>query len=207
METNRHVLFFVSSLPVPLLSFFLVLLHPMSTAADSYGVDFIRSSCVVTLYPDLCYSSLSHYANAVQQDPAHLARLAIGVSLAKARGMASYVSNLSRSAESGADPRAAAALHDCHSTFGDAVDQMRGSLKQMRQLGAAGSGYESLRFQISNVQTWMSAALTNEDTCADGFGQVAAGPLKSAICERVAKVRKFTSNALALVDSYAATVG
>ncbi|GAB4840431.1 hypothetical protein Ancab_021198 [Ancistrocladus abbreviatus] len=177
-----------------------------TAAPSSNAIHFIRSSCSNTLYPEICYTSLSRYANAVQQDPAQLARIAIGVSLATARRMAIYVSKLSHNAEYGSDHRAAAALHDCFSTFGDAVDQMHGSLKQMRQLGSAGTNNEALRFQLSNVQTWMSAALTNEDTCTDGFEDVAEGPVKSDVCSRVAGVRELTSNALALVNSYAASL-
>lgn len=88
-------------------------------------------------------------------------------------------------------------MHDCFTNFGDAVDEIRGSLKQMGQLGAAGLGVDSFRFQ-------MSAALTDEDTCTDGFEDVADGSLKSDVCDRVTKVHKITSNALALVNSYVA---
>ncbi|KAM7526500.1 hypothetical protein LguiA_016402 [Lonicera macranthoides] len=114
-----------------------------------------------------------------------------------------YVSQLSRQAEYGASPRAASAIHDCFTVFGDAVDQIRGSLKQMRQLGAGSSSGESLWFQVSNVQTYMSAALTNEDTCTDGLEDVESGPLKADVYDRVVKVKEVTSNALALVNSYA----
>ncbi|XVE74666.1 hypothetical protein DITRI_Ditri12bG0035500 [Diplodiscus trichospermus] len=185
-------------------------LHPIltvsSAVSDPSNVavnarDFIRTSCSATLYPDLCYTFLSGYANTIQQDPARLARVAIGVSLSKARHLAVYVSNLSHEADYGADQRASAALHDCFSNMGDAVDEIRGSLKQMRQLVAPGS--ESFRFQMGNVQTWMSAALTDEDTCTDGFEDVAEGPMKTEVCERAEKVKKLTSNALALVNSYA----
>lgn len=62
----------------------------------------------------------------------------------------------------------------------------------MRQLGlepagsgSAGEEEELIRFQLSNVQTWMSAALTNEDTCSDGFDDVEDGPLKKEVCEMV----------------------
>ncbi|MBA0711449.1 hypothetical protein Golax_010633 [Gossypium laxum] len=140
------------------------------------STDFIRTSCYATLYPDICYTSLYGYANAIQQDPARLARAAISVSLSKARNMAVY-------------------------NMGDAVDEIRGSLKQMQRVVAPGS--ESFRFQMGNVQTWMSAALTDEETCTDGFEDVADGPMKTEVCKRAAKVKKFTSNALALVNSYA----
>ena len=180
-----------------------------TTIYDTYATteagstNFIRTSCGTTLYPDLCYSSLSRYANAIQQDPAQLARVAISVSLAKAHRMASYISNISREADYSINSRASSALQDCFDNLGDAVDEIRGSLKQMRQIGAASTGAESFRFQMSNVQTWMSAALTDEDTCTDGFEDVQDGPVKTDVCDRVSKVKKLTSNALALVNSYA----
>ncbi|XP_020220210.1 pectinesterase inhibitor 7 [Cajanus cajan] len=165
--------------------------------------DFIRTSCNTTLYPDVCYTSLSRYANAVQQNPAQLARVAIAVSLAKVHRAASHLSNLTRDADYAATARAALALRDCFSNLGDAADEIRGSLKQMRQIGAAGSGGASFLFQMSNVQTWMSAALTDEETCTEGFQDVADCPVKTDVCDRVSSVKKLTSNALALVNSYA----
>ncbi|XWS34464.1 hypothetical protein CRYUN_Cryun21dG0040700 [Craigia yunnanensis] len=192
------------------LTFLFFYLHPIPTLSsadydasttETNATDFIRTSCSATLYPDLCYTSLSGYSNAIQQDPASLARIAIGVSLSKARHLAAYVSNLSREADYGADPRASAALHDCFSNMDDAVEEIRGSLKQMRQV--VGPGSESFRFQMGNVQTWMSAALTDEETCTDGFEDVAEGAVKTEVCEKAGKVKKLTSNALALVNSYA----
>ncbi|KAI9082178.1 hypothetical protein K1719_035918 [Acacia pycnantha] len=208
MTTQRLLLLFLFSS-----TFFF--LHPSTAAGDSYApapaesspnsADFIRTSCGTTLYPDICYSSLSRYANAVQQNPGQLARVAISLSLSKAHRMASYISNLTRDADYEANSRATSALHDCFSNIGDAVDEIRGSLKQMRQIGAAGSGEESFRFQMSNVQTWMSAALTDEETCTDGFEDVTDNPVKADVCDKVTDLKKFTSNALALVNNYANT--
>ncbi|KAI8022421.1 hypothetical protein LOK49_LG03G00992 [Camellia lanceoleosa] len=187
----------------------LFLLQPISTVGFSSdpnnGTDFIRTSCGATLYPQLCYTSLSGYAKAVQQNPARLARVAIRVSLSNARVMVGYLSNVSSQADYGSEPRAPAALHDCVTVFGDAVDQISGSLKQMRELGYGGAG-GSVRFRLSNVQTWMSAALTNENTCTDGFEDVPDGAVKTGVCDRVVKVKEVTSIALALVNSYVSKV-
>ncbi|XP_059445858.1 21 kDa protein-like [Corylus avellana] len=212
IETKRRKRIMRTQRPQLLLSLIgatlLFHLQPIPAVGDpdptgsTNDIEFIRTSCGTTLYPDLCYTSLSRYANAIQQNPARLAKVAISVSLAKAQRMAAYVSNISSQADYGADPRAAGALHDCFTNFGDAVDEIRGSLKQMRQVGDTGAA--SFRFQMSNVQTWMSAALTDEDTCTDGFEDVSDGSVKTDVCDRVAKARKFTSNALALVNSYAA---
>jgi len=76
---------------------------------------------------------------------------------------------------------------------------MKGSMKQMRELVSTGS-LESFRFQMSNVQTWLSAALTDEETCTDGFKDIHDEPRKDDICARVDDVKKMTSNALALVN-------
>ncbi|KAE9597555.1 hypothetical protein Lal_00029918 [Lupinus albus] len=178
-------------------------LHSTASDDDGGSTDFIRRSCNTTLYPDVCFTSLSRYANAVQQNPGHLARVAISVTLSKVHRVASYVSNLTREADYSGDSRAASAIHDCFTNLGDAVDEIHGSLKQMRQIGAAGSGAGSFLFQMSNVQTWMSSALTDQETCTDGFEDVEDGTVKTQVCDRVSNVKKFTSNALALVNSYA----
>ncbi|KAK4776488.1 hypothetical protein SAY86_005176 [Trapa natans] len=162
--------------------------------------EYIRSSCASTLYPDVCYSSLSRYAGEVQNDPNRLARVAISVSLLRARVMAAYLSIMTGQAENGPEQLAAAALEDCVSNFDNAVEQIRGSLKQMRGLNP--SSPESFRFQMSNVQTWMSAALTDQETCTDGFEEVGDCPLKSDVNQRSTHVKQVTRNALALVNSF-----
>jgi pectinesterase inhibitor-like protein len=48
----------------------------------------------------------------------------------------------------------------------------------------------------------MSAALTNEDSCLDGF-QVAKGRVKAMVTGRVHYLSKLISNALALVNTFA----
>lgn len=182
--------------PSPLFQLAFLLLLLVFPGAEA--TDFIRTNCdTSTLYPALCYHSLAGYANAVQKDPALLARVAVGVSLSGAKHIAIYVANVSAQAD---DPRAASALHDCFSVLGDAVDQIRQSLKQMKRLGqlAAPTPTQELRYQLSNVQTWMSAALTNEDTCVDGFQDHV--PL--GVYHRTLKVKELTSNALALVNMF-----
>ncbi|KAL7589311.1 pectinesterase inhibitor 7 [Lactuca sativa] len=170
--------------------------------SDDIDTEFIRQSCESTRYPDTCFTSLSNYSSAVQHDSGRLARVAIHVALSNATHMANYVSNISRDAaeQNNNTTREFAAISDCSSLFEDAVDEIKKSRTEMKRLGLTG---ESVKFQLSNVQTWMSAALTNEDTCTDGFQKVDDGNMKADVCDRVAAVKKVTSNALALVNSYA----
>ncbi|KAM0019965.1 putative pectinesterase [Helianthus debilis subsp. tardiflorus] len=170
--------------------------HPFPP--PSYEPEYIRTSCSTTRYPETCFSTLSKYSGAVQHDPSLLATAAIHVALTNATRMAFYVSKVSRH-----NTTESAAIHDCASVFGDAVDEIYKSHKEMKRLGWTG---ESVRFQLSNVQTWMSAALTNEDTCTDGFEDVADSGVKTKVLDRVVAVKEVTSNALSLVNSYADTI-
>jgi pectinesterase inhibitor-like protein len=190
-----------------------VRLLPRPNTTTTNDLDFIRTSCNATLYPDVCFTSLSGYASAVQDSPARLAKLAIGVSLSQAKSTAAFLSKLSRSAakySGDGHQTASAVIRDCVSNVEDAVDEMRGSLRQLRDMNGRGGGtaarrsVETFRFQMSNVQTWMSAALTDEDTCTDGFEDMDEGGLiKTTVCDRLEEVKRLTSNALALVNTYA----
>ncbi|KAL2485009.1 Plant invertase/pectin methylesterase inhibitor superfamily protein [Abeliophyllum distichum] len=171
-----------------------------AAATTANATDFIRECCKTTLYCELCYNSLAGYSTSVQKNPVRLTSIAVNVSLTRAKRMEAYFFNISRQVElHAADPRAASALLDCCTLFDDAVHLIRDSLKQMGRLKGSG---EALRFQISNIQTWMSAALTNEDTCTDGFDDVPEGTMKTDVCDKVVIAKQMTSNALAFVNRY-----
>ncbi|TQD84197.1 hypothetical protein C1H46_030287 [Malus baccata] len=57
---------------------------------------------------------------------------------------------------------------------------------------------------MADLNTWLSAALTNGDTCLDGFEGQKGKPVK-LLQDRVLKVTYITSNALALVNKLATT--
>lgn len=164
--------------------------------------EFIRSNCQkISTYPDLCFNLLSRYAHQIHRDSANLASVAISVSLATTENMANYVSNIGRQADLGADQRAATAVEQCYSSFRDAMDSMHDSITEMRGLRSAGS-FESLRFKLNSVQTYMSSALTDEEDCLDVFEDVMDGKIKRHVSEKTQKLEHVTSVALALVNSY-----
>ncbi|KAK9106552.1 hypothetical protein Syun_022563 [Stephania yunnanensis] len=147
--------------------------------------------------------ALSSYANTIQLSPRQLTNLAVNLSLTEAKRADSYVRNISQDLDSRpgvAEPRVAEAMGDCVSCYGAAVEQIKKSLRQLKRLKA---GDVSFRFEMSNVKTWMSAALTYEGTCVDGFELVSGGALKADVTYRADKLKKFTSNALALVNRFA----
>ncbi|ESQ28134.1 hypothetical protein EUTSA_v10019136mg [Eutrema salsugineum] len=202
----------VTMIRLILLLLFSSLLPPILTVyPPPYdGSDFIRTSCYTTLYPDLCFSSLSSFANSIHNDSNRLARAAISLTLSNTLHLVSYLQNLSSHGcvDHGCGgrpnhPTDAVILKDCFENLKDAVHEMRGSMKQMKALVSTVS-VQSFRFQMSHVKTWLSAALTYEYTCTDGFEYFHDdGSIKDDVCTRVNEVKKLTSNALALVNLYA----
>ncbi|CAN7028412.1 hypothetical protein Bca4012_043303 [Brassica carinata] len=173
---------------------------PPRLNATTNDLDFIRTSCNATLYQDLCFNSLAGYASVVQDSPARLAKIATGVSLSKAKSTLAFLSKLSRSA---------AEVQDCVSYLDEAVGSIRDSLRTLRNMSrvaAAPSSEETFSSQVNDVQTWMSAALTYEDTCTDEYEEMdEAGEIKTTVYDRVNTLKRFTSNALALVNTYGNT--
>ncbi|XP_059625471.1 21 kDa protein-like [Cornus florida] len=92
-------------------------------------------------------------------------------------------------------------MGDCVELLSASVDQLRESLGEMNQIKEP--NFERM---MSDIKTWVSAGLTDNDTCMDGFAEKAMdGNLKTAVRGRVLKIAQLTSNALALalINTYA----
>ncbi|XP_020575661.1 pectinesterase inhibitor 9-like [Phalaenopsis equestris] len=188
--------------PLLILTLLLTALSPANSAASPDSTNFIRRSCSVTLYPQRCYSSLKLYAATVRQNPLTLAVIAANISLANIKEASFQGVALQRRNTK----RIASALHDCVDLLLTAADLTEQSAAEIQKLGpAAQAGGPSFAWEVSNAQTWMSAALTNEDTCIDGIDEVVGGggatAEVAAFRAKVARVEQYTSNALALLNA------
>lgn len=69
------------------------------------------------------------------------------------------------------------------------MDELRKSLEELQHLRP-----ETFRWQMSNAMTWVSAALTDGDTCLDG------GSVRLDVKRRVTDLAMVTSNALYMIN-------
>lgn len=100
-------------------------------------------------------------------------------------------------------PREVAAMRDCVEMLSDSVDELQKSISEMGNFKSS-----DFKMMISDVQTWVSAALTDESTCTDGFaGNELNGNLKTVVRGRIVNIAQLTSNALALINRYASVHG
>ncbi|KAL5569971.1 hypothetical protein UlMin_026546 [Ulmus minor] len=191
MESSSPKIFLTISL-LCLISYSYCIPIPKTTT------EFIRTSCRETIYPRLCISSLSSHASKFQTSPQLIAGTALNVTLSSAKSTSSMMLKLSLS--HGLKPKEIAAMKDCVEELSDSVDELRKSIGEMNELKRA----HDFKLMINDIQTWVSAALTDENTCTDGFqGKTMNGNLKIAVRNRIVNVAQLTSNALALINRYA----
>ena len=182
------------------ISLYLATTAKSASSGGGYDTSFIKSSCSSTTYPAVCVKTLSAYASAIQQSPRQLAHTALSVSLSKCQSTKTFVSKMTKM--KGLKSREYEAVKDCLEEMGDTVDRLSKSIHELKHIGQA-KGQDFL-WHMSNVETWVSAALTDENTCLDGFsGKALDGKVKASIKAQVVNVAQVTSNALALVNSYA----
>ncbi|CAK9173167.1 unnamed protein product, partial [Ilex paraguariensis] len=148
----------------------------------------------------LCVFSVCQVMQTLQQSQRQLAQAALSVSLARAQSTSAFVSRIAKT--TGLNPRVYQAVQDCIDNMAYSVDQLNQSVQELGYMGR-GNGQDFM-WHASNVQTWVSAALTDENTCVNGFADKAMdGNVKAAIKSRVISVAQVTSNALALVNRFA----
>lgn len=81
------------------------------------------------------------------------------------------------------------------------ADRLKKAAGELTRLGRAGSPQFTLC--MSNIQTWVSAALTDHSMCLNSLSQARAAEAAAAVAairKKVEEVRQVTSNALSLVN-------
>ncbi|XVE57725.1 hypothetical protein DITRI_Ditri04bG0112500 [Diplodiscus trichospermus] len=161
--------------------------------------EFIKTSCGATTNPGLCFTTFSSHASEIQASPKLLARKSLSLALNTTRSASKIFTKLSKS--QGLKPREAAALKDCVEEISDSVDELKRSIGEMDEIKG-----KSFAFRMSDIETWVSAALTNEDTCMDGFSEKAVdGDVKATVRRVIEEVTHMTSFTLTFVNRYAGT--
>ncbi|KAK8711197.1 hypothetical protein V6N13_146487 [Hibiscus sabdariffa] len=165
--------------------------------------NFIDVSCQTTRYPALCIKYLARYANSSIRNEQQLAQVALTISLYKARHTRSYMLKVAEELES-IKAKEYPAVRDCLEQIEDSVNQLGQSIRELRRCSPETGITDDIFWHIDNVDTWISAALTDASNCVDEFPGRRMSKLKATIKVKVTNVAQLTSNALALFHRYAA---
>ncbi|KAJ6688631.1 PECTINESTERASE INHIBITOR-LIKE [Salix koriyanagi] len=156
--------------------------------------NYLKQACNSTLYPQICFESLSSYTSTIKTNGLKLCTKALTVTLKAASNTSRLVKSLSK--EGNLSKVEAGIIKDCIDEMGDSIDMLKKSLKALGSI----TGSE-IEFQISNIKTWMSAAMTDETTCTDGIDErKISDEVMRKIRKTIVNISMLTSNALALIN-------
>ncbi|KAK4257181.1 hypothetical protein QN277_006803 [Acacia crassicarpa] len=165
---------------------------PRSTpsTANSGIAASIRTVCNVTRFPASCYSSISSLTTPLQNpnDPESILKLSLRVSHDELSKLSSSLRILASTSNS-------SALPDCKDQIDDALSRLNDSLSAMD----VSPGDKALTdVKINDIQTWISAAMTDQETCLDGLEETESAALRE-MKGKMQRSREYTSNSLAIV--------
>ncbi|KAG2695664.1 hypothetical protein I3843_07G023200 [Carya illinoinensis] len=124
-------------------------LCPYTILAHNKDLNLITTACDRTLYKNLCRAVLSSHPKArTATELRVLARVALKYALVSAKQVETQISKLKD---------ASAALKDCAENFRSANQQISYSFKALKSKS------------YSDVNIWVSAAMTGVDSCEEGF--------------------------------------
>ena len=149
----------------------------------------ISHTCSRTRFPTLCVDSLLDFPGSLTAGERDLVHISMNMTLQRF-GKALYVS--SEIANLQMDTRVRAAYEDCLELLEESVEQLSRSLTSV-----AGGGDGQAVGSTQDVLTWLSAAMTNQDTCTEGFDDV-SGFVKDQMVEKLRDLSDLVSNCLAI---------
>ena len=167
-----------------------------SSYNQTYYKTYIKTACNTTTYPSICYRYLYPYALQIEADPMKLCNTSLSLALKAARSASSTISNILKS--NNLTHTAEEVVHDCFDNLKESIGEMQDSLDDLGHL------YDSTDkdFEMSNIKTWVSAAITDDETCSDGFDEEKVdATVRDKIRKIVLNVARMTSNALYFINN------
>ncbi|XP_031497630.1 pectinesterase-like [Nymphaea colorata] len=146
-----------------------------------------RSTCSDTLYPDLCVDTLTSFQDDLTQKTIpQIIYLTVDHVRKRVQKSATRCSSIARKTS---DPCELMALEDCRLLFTGTMDELGATMKDLNSSSVSTKTYD--------VKTLLSAAMTNQYTCLDGFSHC-GGTVRDRIEDGLYNISKLVSNSLAI---------
>ncbi|CAF2304849.1 hypothetical protein BRARA_D02862 [Brassica rapa] len=157
---------------------------------------YIKNACSVTQNQQLCFRTLWPFAIVAKNNSSKWARASVAVTITDTKQILRL---LLKTRSSAVGKRERVALSDCRELFVDSLGNLYKSLALLRKLDA-----DEFQQQMSDLATWLSSALTDEDTCLDGFEETSIrSSTVRMIRRRATRCMQLCSNALAILSKLA----
>lgn len=158
----------------------------------------ISRTCSKTMFPTLCVTTLLDFPGSTAASERDLVHISLNMTL-QHLNRALYTSAAINSVAA-MDPRVRAAYNDCLELLDDSVDAVARSLTSVSPSPSNGAVKPLTSSSSDDVLTWLSAALTNQDTCVEGFAD-ASGTVKNQMVNNLKDLSELVSNCLAIFSA------
>ncbi|KAL9405856.1 hypothetical protein Peur_002828 [Populus x canadensis] len=158
----------------------------------------LKSACSSTLYPELCFSAIATVPGVTSNLASLKDVIELSINLTTKTVQQNYFTVEKLIAKTKLTKREKTALHDCLETIDETLDELHEAQVDI-------NGYpnkKSLKEQADNLKTLLSSAITNQETCLDGFSHDGADKkVRKALLKGQTHVEKMCSNALAMIKN------
>lgn len=162
-------------------------------AAANYPAEAVKSVCSATLYPDSCLTSLS---TSNTTDPEKIFQFSLMVVM---NSLETVSSTFPEKFINRTDDQAVKeALKVCGTVLHDAVDSLDDCISSI-------DGKPISISKITDLRTWLSTVITDQETCFDALEEVNAA-LVTEVRHLMKNSTEFASNSLAIVSKFLKTV-
>ncbi|KAG7581927.1 Pectinesterase inhibitor domain [Arabidopsis suecica] len=157
----------------------------------------LRSSCSSTRYPELCISAVATAGGVKLTSQKDVIEASLNLTIIAVEHNYFNVKKLIKKRK-GLTPREKTALHDCLETIDETLDELHETVEDLHLYPTK----KSLREHAGDLKTLISSAITNQETCLDGFSHDDADKqVRKALLKGQIHVEHMCSNALAMIKN------
>ncbi|XP_022992216.1 pectinesterase-like [Cucurbita maxima] len=165
---------------------------------ESKSHAIVKSTCSSTLYPDLCFSSILKNDEAMKKVSNKKDVIEVSINITVKAVEENYFKVLKLYELKNISHREKIALHDCLETIDETLDELHKATVDLHEY----PNKKSLTQQADDLKTLLSSAITNQETCLDGFSHDEADKnLRDKLKEGQIEVERMCSNALAMIKN------
>ncbi|KAL9304217.1 hypothetical protein ACSQ67_021480 [Phaseolus vulgaris] len=169
---------------------------PLTLSHQSHEI--IKSACSSTFYSELCFSAVASEPNVTHKVTSHRDVIQLSLKITTRAVEHNYFTVKKLSTKGGLTKREKTALHDCLETIDETLDELREAQHDLELYPNKKTLYQ----HADDLKTLISAAITNQVTCLDGFSHEDADKrVRKALEEGQVHVERMCSNALAMTKN------
>ncbi|XP_028796244.1 pectinesterase [Neltuma alba] len=152
----------------------------------------VKSACSSTMYPELCFSAVVAEPGFAQKVSTQKDVVELSLNITIRAVEHNYFTVKKLQTRKGLTKREKTALHDCLETIDSTLDELRRAITDLE-----GSAHHA-----DDLKTLISAAITNQETCLDGFSHDGADKqVREGLMDGQLHVERMCSNALAMIKN------